>query len=260
MGDNGALMGHTLLAWHAHPDDEALLTAGTLARAAAQGHRVVLVTATDGALGMTSRGYAASLAAVRSAELADSARVLGVARVVELGYADSGLGRALRPDPPQRVRLARAPRAQVVDRLAALLREESVDVLLSYDRNGGYGHPDHRTVHEVGRAAAASAGTPRLLEVWMSPVVARVMGAGRGIRPVGAPTVVVDVREYVERKRAAIRAHRSQLAADGWWPRNNDWMTRLPRAVLERVIGTERYVQVGAPAGMPVRHDVFEGL
>lgn len=260
MGENGALMGHTLLAWHAHPDDEALLTGGTLARAAAQGHRVVLVTATDGALGLTCRDYADSLAAVRSAELADSARLLGVSRVVELGYADSGLGPQVLPDPPGQTRFVRVPTAQVADRLAALLREESVDVLLSYDRNGGYGHPDHRKVHEVGRAAAAAAGTPRLLESWVSPLVARVMGAGRGIEAVGDPGVVVDVGQFVEHKRAAIRAHRSQLVSDGWLPRNTAWMTRLPAAVLARVFGTERYVEVGAAAGMPVRRDVFESL
>ena len=260
MGDNGRLMGHTLLAFHAHPDDEALLTAGTMAKAAAQGHRVVLATATDGALGLTSSRYAGSLPQVRSEELAQSAALLGVARVVEFGYADSGLGRAMAPDPPGQARFARVPTTEAATRLAEVLREESVDVVLSYDRNGGYGHPDHRQVHKVARAAAALAGTPRLLEVWVSPWVARVMGAGRGIAPVPDPAYVVDVREFVGQRRDAIRAHRSQLSSDGWLPRNNDWMTRLPTLVLARAFGTERYVDPDAPVGSSVRTDVFEGL
>ncbi|HET6666661.1 MAG TPA: PIG-L family deacetylase, partial [Intrasporangium sp.] len=84
-------MSYTLLAFHAHPDDEALLTSGTMARAAAEGHRVILVVATDGELGLASQAYVAGgLAARRRRELETSARELGVARVEHLGYADSG--------------------------------------------------------------------------------------------------------------------------------------------------------------------------
>ncbi len=85
-------MTHTLVAFHAHPDDEALLTAGTMARAAAEGHRVVLVVATDGDLGLAASTYAGdgALGQRRLAELRASAARLGVARVEHLGYADSG--------------------------------------------------------------------------------------------------------------------------------------------------------------------------
>ena len=95
-------MTHTLIAFHAHPDDEALLTAGTMARAAAEGHRVVLVVATDGDLGLAASTYAGDghLGERRLAELRASADHLGVARVEHLGYADSGLGPELYPDPP----------------------------------------------------------------------------------------------------------------------------------------------------------------
>ena len=172
----GVAMALTFLAFHAHPDDEAILTGGTLARVAAAGHRVVLVTATDGALGLTSRRYAAAgLAGVRAAELAESARLLGVARVEQWGYADSGLGPVLFDDPPGQVRFSRASVDEAAERLAGLLREESVDVLLTYDANGGYGHPDHVQVHRVGVVAAELAQTPRVLEVAVSPRVARVM-------------------------------------------------------------------------------------
>ena len=110
-------MTHTLVAFHAHPDDEALLTSGTLARAAAEGHRVVVVVATDGDLGLASRRRMPAdgrLGARRLEELRRSASVLGVARVVYLGYADSGLGPELLPDPagpgPVRQRPARGGR------------------------------------------------------------------------------------------------------------------------------------------------------
>ncbi len=87
-------MAKTLVFVHAHPDDEALLTAGTMARASAEGQRVVLVVATDGAAGLASSDMSAGeggLAARRQAELEESCRALGVHRLVSLGYADSGL-------------------------------------------------------------------------------------------------------------------------------------------------------------------------
>lgn len=194
-------MRRTLVAFNAHPDDEALLEAGTLAKAAAAGHRVVLVVATDGALGLTSAQFregtrdgtepvataydvpaydvpafdvrkqeaaaahdVPALAQRRLAELAASAAALGAERVVHLGYADSGMAGELYPDPPGRTRFLRADPAQAAARLADLLREERADVLLGYDAHGGYGHRDHVRVHEVARRAALSAGTPRLLE------------------------------------------------------------------------------------------------
>ena len=92
-------MAHTLLAFHAHPDDEALLTAGTMARAAAEGHRVIVVVATDGNEGLASSQFSANgrLGDRRLEELRASALALGVARVEHLGYADS----RLRPSSPR---------------------------------------------------------------------------------------------------------------------------------------------------------------
>jgi LmbE family N-acetylglucosaminyl deacetylase len=254
-------MVHTLVAFHAHPDDEALTTGGTLAKAAAEGHRVVLVTATDGGLGPSSREFGGNLAAARRAELAESARILGVARVELLGYADSGLGPRVLADPSGAVAFVRVPVREAAERLAGILRGESADVLLSYDRNGGYGHPDHVHVHRVGALAASLAGIPRVLEVCVDRRVARLMApAGVTIVPVDPATHVVDVRHWVEVKRAAIRAHRSQLTSDGRLPRNNDILTRLPRAVLELAIGSERFVDPTVPVGSPVTGDIFAGL
>ena len=142
----------TLVTFHAHPDDEALLTAGVMAKAAAEGHRVVLVVATHGEAGEVDGSFLGEddLGTRRGAETEESARALGVHRVEFLGYRDSGDdGRAeggfvsVEPD-------------SAAHRLAALLREEQADVLTTYDPRGGYGHPDHVHVHEVGRRAADS--------------------------------------------------------------------------------------------------------
>ncbi|MBX6389825.1 MAG: PIG-L family deacetylase, partial [Frankia sp.] len=143
----------TVVALHAHPDDEVLWTGGTLARAAASGHRVVVVVATDGDMGPArspADGGPDPWAVGRLAELAASCAVLGVARVECLGYADSGHGPLFYPDPAGRVRFARADLDEAAGRLAELLRAERADALLTYDAQGGYGHRDHVRVHQVG--------------------------------------------------------------------------------------------------------------
>ena len=152
----------TLVAFHAHPDDEALLSAGTLARAAAAGHRVVLVLATSGDAGLVGDDVldgAEDLGARRASEAQASADALGVARLVLLGYGDSGSDR---PDsatdwPEGSFRAAGVDEA--ADRLADVLREEGADLLVADDANGGYGHPDHLQVNRV--AAAAGRGHRR---------------------------------------------------------------------------------------------------
>ena len=138
----------TLVFVHAHPDDEALLTAGTMARAAQEGHRVVLVVATDGGAGLSASSIAnEDLAEVRRAELEVSAAILGVAQTVHLGYADSGL------DGLAEAGFARQDRFTIAKRLAAVFDEVGADVVVGYDPSGGYGHPDHLQVHRTVRAA-----------------------------------------------------------------------------------------------------------
>jgi LmbE family N-acetylglucosaminyl deacetylase len=149
----------TLVFVHAHPDDEALLTAGTMARATAEGHRVVLVIATDGAAGLTSSALGTDLGATRREELAESAQALGVARTVSLGFADSGLHGEVSDG------FAHADRFAVARLIAAVCDEEGADVLVGYDPSGGYGHPDHLQVHRATRAASVlCARAPRLFE------------------------------------------------------------------------------------------------
>ena len=150
----------TVVAFHAHPDDEVLLTGGSLARLATEGHRTVIVVATDGVVGEAIGPGATQ----RLDELHASARVLGVARVLHLGYADSGHGPILFPDPADRMRFVRAPIEQAAARLAGILRQERADILLTYDPQGGYGHRDHIRVHQVGTHAARLAKTSRVLQ------------------------------------------------------------------------------------------------
>ena len=177
---------YTVVSFHAHPDDEALLTAGTLARAVAEGHRVVLVTATDGAAGLTATANPAPTAATatttatatatpdiantveptdlghrRLAELEAAAKAIGTQDVRHLGYEDSGMdGRAGHPGRS----FATADVEEAATKLAAILTETQADVLTIYDPAGGYGHPDHIQVHHVGTRAAELAGTKVVLE------------------------------------------------------------------------------------------------
>lgn len=264
----------TLVSFHAHPDDEALLVGGTLARAAAEGHRVVLVVATDGAAGLSASRLRAdgALAARRRAELDASAAALGVARVVALGLPDSGWGGPATPGPGAFSRLG-VPQAAAG--LLRVLERERADVLTIYDENGGYGHPDHRQVHSAGVYAAARAGTPLVLEATLDRVlitrVVRLVSVVPGLLPevsvadyAGAYaarselTHRIDVRRYADAKRAAMRAHASQATSDEG-ARTLALLLRLPPWVFRRALGYEWFVQRGRGPG-PLMDDVFAGL
>ncbi len=262
-----------MLALRAHPDDE-VLVAGTLARAAAEGHRVVLVVATDGGRGLAAEadGHGPELAARRREELAASARALGCARVVHLDYGDSGL----HPDPADRDAFANVEVDAAVARVARLLRDERADILVVDDENGGYRHPDHVQVYRVGVAAAALASTPVVLAgtAPAEPVVGlltllRWCGHGLGrAAPLGTQRVFTPYRRITHRirvtgqldaKRAAMRAHATQRRADGQ-RRVLDRLLSLPRPLFGLVFGTEWFVELGAtrPPGRRSR-DIFSG-
>ena len=272
-------MSHTLLAFHAHPDDESLLTAGTMARAASQGHRVILIVATDGNEGLASSSFAADghLGERRLDELRQSARALGVARVEHLGYADSGLGPQTLPDPPGRTRFIGAEIDDAAGLLADILREESVDVLLTYDANGGYGHRDHVKAHQVAVRAAELARTPRVLYATVPrDLICRAVAlAGRVYRFPAAfdPTIFdrafspkrdithrVNVIRYAPAKRASMRAHASQASADSGADRTLAAFLRIPRPLFDVIFGREWFVDPAQPPGAPISRDVFAGL
>jgi LmbE family N-acetylglucosaminyl deacetylase len=260
----------TLVAFHAHPDDEALLTGGTLARAAAEGHRVVLVTATSGERGLAGPGdgHGSQLGRIRATELAEAAAALGCSRLVSLGYGDSGL----RPEPGDLDAFANADVQAAAGLLAEVLREERADVLTIYDRNGGYGHPDHVQVHRVGASAARLAGTPVVLEATVSAGLFRsalLVTRAFGHRPpLGTRRVFSDRREITHRiqvrdalpaKRAALLAHRSQRRAEERRRRVLDHILRLPPSVFALVFGHEWFIEHGRdPAGRET--DVFASL
>jgi LmbE family N-acetylglucosaminyl deacetylase len=260
----------TLVAFHAHPDDEALLTSGTLARAAAEGHRVVLVVATSGEAGLVrGGGTGPALATRRRAELEQSARALGCARVEVLGYADSGMhGEAGGAEA-----FSRADVDEAAGRLREILVAESADVLCIYDPAGGYGHPDHVQVSRVGIRAAELAGTPSVLEATVDRtalqrvlrLVHRLPGVPADFDPArfdraytDRPDLThrVDVRRHAAAKRASMAAHVSQAGADEG-TRTLAVLLRLPRPLFRIVFGHEWYVERGRRPGRPLLDDVF---
>lgn len=275
-GCNTATVSFTLVSFHAHPDDEALLTGGTLARAAAEGHRVVIVVATAGEAGLTGQPRdAASLAARRMDELHRSAAALGCGRVEVLGYPDSG-STEVRSSSNGDVPFADRDPQEPAERLAAILREESADVLTVYDEHGGYGHADHVQVHHVGVLAARIAGTPVVLEAtvdrsllqhvasvmrWI-PGVSGLVPQGRfadAYLPRSELTHRVDVRAHLDAKRAALAAHASQTTG-GRGLRTVALLLRLPDPLLRRVIGREWYRERGRAPGAELLDDVFASL
>jgi LmbE family N-acetylglucosaminyl deacetylase len=257
----------TVVFFHAHPDDETLLTGGTMARLSAEGHRVVLVTATDGEAGLSSPATA-PLGARRSTELADAARLLGCAHVERLRLADSGHGAAPLPGS-----FATLPVDEVARRVADVLRREEADVLVGYDPAGGYGHRDHVQVHRVARAAAAIARPRMLMEAtvdrralqralrvaqlhrWYGPAFAAAR-FGDLYTDRSAITHRIDVSRYFRQKRAAMRTHRSQAtAADE--TRTLAVFERFPAPLFRAVFGKEWYVHVGAIAPRQPLTDFF---
>lgn len=261
---------YTLVSLHAHPDDEALFTGGTLARCSAEGHRVVLVVATAGERGLTG-GATTALGQTRRAELAAAAAALGVARVVELGYGDSGMD----GEPPPGS-LCAAPVDRFAARVAAVLEEEQADAITIYDPNGGYGHRDHVRVHQAGVAAARLAGTPLVLEATVArePLqrVVRLLNT-LGVRPGGMTaarldgsyraradvTHEIDVRPWLAAKRQALAAHASQTTG-GPDVRTVALLSRLPGPLARLVLGREWFVEHGRDPGRHPVTDLFASL
>ena len=254
----------TLVFVHAHPDDEASQTAGAMCRAVAEGHRVVLVVATGGEHGEAPPDLAVgeSVADRRRVELAGSAAAIGVHRVEWLGYVDSGMTGWDQNDHEHA--FVQASLEEAAGRLAALLDEESADVLVGYDWHGGYGHPDHVQVHKVvHRAAELAARRPRLLESSMNRdlmrgfmAAARAAGMNDGFDPDGPMDDgnpmgsleaelhwQVDVAAYLPQRRAALASHASQTTDVGG-------MLSMPEEVFAAFFGMEHYIEPGRPPGM----------
>lgn len=251
----------TLVCFHAHPDDEAIATGGTMARAAKEGHTVVLVVATGGEHGEVPGDLAPgeTLADRRRRETEASCAELGVHHVEWLGYRDSGMTGWEQNGHDGA--FVGAPVDEAAERLAAILRRYSAEVLTVYDWHGNYGHPDHVHVHKVVRRTAEMTGVLDLFEVTLNRdffVEQFEWAKANGIdndfdprepaddgNPMGEPaaniTHHIDVSAYVDHKRRAIAAHASQASDTGF-------ATSMPDDTFLRVFGTEWFIKVGAAA------------
>jgi LmbE family N-acetylglucosaminyl deacetylase len=245
----------TIVSFHAHPDDEAIIVGGTLARAADAGHRVVLVFATRGEFGEVADGVLAPdepLGVRREAEARSAAEILGAARVEFLGYRDSGM--AGTPENAMPGAFASADVDEAADRLATILREEDAEVLTAYDERGGYEHPDHIQVHRVGVRAAQLAATPRVYAATVSREHYLELAAERrdelpeGVNvpdpadfELGMPdaliTTRIDVTPVLDRKRAAMAAHASQIPPESFF-------LAIPEAAFSRAFGLEWFIRL----------------
>lgn len=245
----------TLLFFHAHPDDEAIATAGTMLLASRAGHRVVLVVATNGELGETPQGVLAdseTLGQRRRAEAQTAAEILGVHRLELLGYHDSGMAGDETNDHEHS--FWKADVAKVAAKLAKICEEEQPEVLTAYDPNGGYGHPDHIQVHRVGKEAARLAEVPKVYWATMNrDQIKRQMAAQQSVEELldearretatsddfGMPeseiTHAIDVREVLEIKRKAMQAHASQITSESFF-------LTMDEEQFEVAFGTEWYV------------------
>lgn len=270
----------TAVFFHAHPDDESLSTAGTMALLAEAGHRVVLVVATRGEEGEVVPGVLADGEALgdrRTTELHTAADLLGTARVEFLGYRDSGMADSPTNNNPDCFWQADVDRA--ADRLRAILSNEQPDLLVVYDQNGGYGHPDHIQVHRVGTRWAAAAGVERVRWVTLNRDAIRetiesaiASGAADGLAGIGEDleerrrraeegsfgsaaadiTHAVAVGPFLDRKRAAIATHASQIPADSFF-------LSIPAEQFARAFGTEWFIDPESPRrpGAPFRTDLL---
>jgi LmbE family N-acetylglucosaminyl deacetylase len=266
----------TLMAVHAHPDDEALGTGGVLARYADEGVRTVLVTCTNGELGDAPGGIKPGdpahdesiVVPLRREELEASCRALGVSDLELLGYHDSGMEGWPQNDAPGS--FWHTPVAEAGHRLAELMEKYRPQVVVTYDENGFYGHPDHIQANRITLAAIAECHIPDKLYYTAVPRSAiRGMGdvlAEAGIdRPTeiednpdfGTPdeliTTTVDCGAVANRKFASLAAHASQS--------DNIFFLGMGEELFGAIMGTESFVRVQDSTHAPTpEDDLFAGL
>jgi N-acetyl-1-D-myo-inositol-2-amino-2-deoxy-alpha-D-glucopyranoside deacetylase len=277
-----------LLSFHAHPDDESLAMGGTLARYAAAGEQVVVVTATRGEVGEIHNhadpdDLRPRLGEIRTEELHTACRILGVSHVELLGYRDSGMMGT--EDNHHADSFWDADFMEAVGRLVRVIRRYRPDVMTAYDPYGGYGHPDHIQVHRVGTAAFFGAADVGRFpaddgeEAWQpaklywstwprarTREVRRVMAEAGQIPTEEAErepahgtrdediTTWLDVRPWFDQKWEAVLAHHTQIAEDSWF-------RTLPDDVRREGFGRETFVRVFSRTDDPAETpDLFSGL
>lgn len=270
-----------LLCVHPHPDDESIACGGVLARAAAEGVRTVVVTCTAGEEGENLAGIDLGdvpLVEHRRRELAEAIAILGVHRHVQLGYRDSGMAGTPANEHPDCFH--RADLDEAAGRLAAIIRAERPDAVVSDDERGSYGHPDHIKAHHVtvrAVALAADAASDIAGEPFTVPhryvhtfSRGRLMAAhealvARGLpspfgdedepEPFGADdalvTTRVDVGRHIATKMAAMRAHASQIGEESFF-------MNVPDGMVDAFLGVEEFI-LEAGEGATARPDAIVG-
>jgi LmbE family N-acetylglucosaminyl deacetylase len=267
------------MAVHAHPDDEAS-GGGILATYADQGIRTVVVTCTNGQYGDAPGGIKpgqpghdpAAVARLRLAELEESARILKISDLETLGYHDSGM-----PDwdyKDQRDAFWNVPLEEVADRIGGLITKYRPQVLVTYDDEGAYQHPDHVHASRAAQAAARATGIPAKVylstmrgsswrAIWDSLRAAGVEvpeweeDAERSRRALESEeriTTTIDIRPVLERKREALFAHGTQVNGDSWFG-------KVPPEAIEAAFGYEYFIRAADSTGAPLpEDDLFAGL
>jgi LmbE family N-acetylglucosaminyl deacetylase len=269
----------TLMVVHAHPDDEAS-GGGILATYADQGIRTVVVTCTNGEYGDAPGGIKpgkpghepGAVARLRLAELDESARILKVSDVETLGYHDSGMPDWEYKDRPEA--FSNVPLEEVAGRIGSLITKYRPQVLVTYDDEGAYQHPDHVHASRAAQAAATETGIPAKLylstmrgsswrKIWEA---LRAAGAEvpdweedeertrRALESEERITTTIDIRPVLERKREALFAHGTQINGDSWFG-------KIPPEVVEGAFGYEYFIRVADTTGAPLpEDDLFAGL
>ncbi len=268
----------TLMSVHAHPDDEAS-GGGILAAYSDEGVRTIVVTCTNGEFGDAPGGIKPGqdghdeekVARLRLAELRESARILGVSDLEALGYHDSGM-----PDWEYKYRpdaFCNVPLDEVADRIGGLITKYRPQVLVTYDADGPYQHPDHVQASLAAQAAAKATGVPA--KVYLSTmrgsswrkIWEALRAAGEEVpnwdrneereRRAAASeeriTTTIDIRPVIARKRQALLAHGSQI--------DDSWFSKVPQEVTEAAFGYEYFIRSVDTTGAPLPEtDLFAGL
>ena len=270
----------TLMAVHAHPDDEASSTGGVLATYSGQGIRTVVVTCTNGEFGDAPGGVkpgedghdAQTVAQLRLAELREAAKILGVSDLEMLGYHDSGMPDWDYKDRPEA--FCNIPLEKVTGRVGALIERYRPQVVVSYDPEGPYQHPDHVHAARAAAAAAQATGIPAKFYLtamrgsdWQKIWAAlRELGedvpAPRNVTPEmraqmaeaeARITTTIDIRPVLARKRDALFAHSSQIS--------ESWFSKIPADIAEAAFGRESFIRASDSTGAPLpENDLFAGL
>jgi N-acetyl-1-D-myo-inositol-2-amino-2-deoxy-alpha-D-glucopyranoside deacetylase len=266
-------MERSLLLVHAHPDDESIGTGATMAKYAAEGARVTLMTCTLGELGEIippdlSHLFPDELGQHRIGELDRACRALGVTDHRFLGgegkYRDSGMAGLPDSDDPRCFWQASVEEAAT--ELAEIITEVAADVIVTYDANGFYGHPDHIQAHRVAwRAHQLTGATAKFYATAMPRSVLEAavqlppdswFTADKNLSasvPDDQVTTAIDATPYLPAKLAAMTAHETQITVDGEF-------YALSNNFGQRALGAEYYTRLApAPPSLApdTEHDLF---